>query len=182
MAESLQEKPMEPLLYQLLPELEETGSYRELKGVLPLEVLKKGYQLFNLTGGIPYDIRMTNTGDGVLLRGFAYATGITECARCLEDAPFDVQGAVEGYFIINPNEIEQEESDEEFTAVPDDGLVDLETPIIAAIIFELPQVLFCKEDCAGLCATCGANLNIESCDCAKAPDPDSPFAVLKDLL
>jgi uncharacterized protein len=46
----------------------------------------------------------------------------------------------------------------------------------------------CSEDCRGLCGGCGANLNDESCRCAKEKASDdeqnvtkSPFSVLKGL-
>ena len=170
------------LTFGLLPELEETGSYHELEGVLPLEQIRRGYQIFQLDAGVSYQIELSNTGEGVLLRGFAKAAGTSECARCLEDATFAVEGEVEAYFILKPDEQELGESNDEFIAVEPDGMVDLTAPITAAIIYELPQVLFCREDCAGLCPRCGANLNSESCDCAEKPDPDSPFAVLKGLV
>ena len=169
------------LTYEALPHLAETGSHHKLEGVLPLECVYRGHQPFRLDGGISYMIELSNTGGGVLLRGLARGSGMAECARCLEEAAFDVEGGVEGYFILNPSEQELEFSDDEFNAMPPDGVIDLDAPIIAAIIYELPQVLLCKPDCAGLCANCGANLNMESCDCDSKLNPDSPFAVLKDL-
>jgi uncharacterized protein len=172
-------KPTLP--YKLLPELAELTSSRELAGVLPRETLARGSQLFRLASGIAYDLTLSNTGGGVLLTGSARATGVTECARCLDEASFDVEGAVEGYFILNPDRNEDALADDEFTAVGPDGVVDLAVPIIAAIIFELPQVLLCREDCAGLCPHCGVNLNEQRCGCAEAPAPDSPFAILEQL-
>ena len=168
--------------FKLTPALEETGSVRELNGVLPLEHFYKGYQLFKLEEGVSYDIELSNTGGGVLLRGLAHAIGTTECARCLEEAAFDVESAVEGFFILDPTEQEIEQSDDEMTAVPPDGVVDLMPPILAAIIYELPLVILCNQECAGLCQNCGANLNFENCECALKPDPGHPFAILKDLL
>ena len=175
----MEEQPS--LDYRLLPEFEETGSYRKLEGTLPLTCLRRGHQFFELKDGVSYRIELTNTGGGVLLRGFARSAGIAECARCLEEAAFDVEGGVEGYYILNPTEQEIEQSDDEFTAMPSDGVVDLATPIIAAIIYELPQVLLCREDCAGLCPVCGVNLNVGSCDCDRMDVSDGPFAALNAL-
>jgi uncharacterized protein len=169
------------LPYKLLPELAELASSKELSGQLPYEQLTRGSQVFDLSDGIAYDLTLTNTGGGVLLAGSARAAGMTVCARCLEDAAFEVEGEVEGYFILNPDTRDVELSDDEFVIVGANGVVDLAVSIVAAVIFELPQVLFCKEDCAGLCPVCGANLNEEDCDCADRPSPDHPFAVLSHL-
>ena len=170
------------LTYRLLPDLAETGSHQEAEGVLLLDHLYRGPQRFDLKDGITYTVGFTNSGGGVVLRGLAHAAGSSECARCLEDAAFDVEGAVEGYFILNPTEKEIENSDDEFTAVGRDGIIDLKAPVIAAIIFELPQILLCKDDCAGLCQKCGENLNLMTCGCGQGPDPDHPFAALKVLI
>jgi uncharacterized protein len=170
------------LLHKLLPKLAESGASAELSGVLPCDHLTKGFQVFEFDGQVPYELSLTNTGEGVLLTGTARAKGLSECARCLEDALFEVEGEVQGYFILNPDKQDKELSDDEYTAVGPDGIVDLAPPILAAIVYELPQVLLCRENCAGLCPSCGANRNEEPCDCAKQPSPDSPFAVLKDLV
>jgi uncharacterized protein len=34
------------------------------------------------------------------------------------------------------------------------------------LLLELPMAPVCREDCKGLCPTCGQNLNEASCDCA----------------
>jgi uncharacterized protein len=135
-----------------------------------------------LADGISYELTLANTGEGVLLTGAVQAAGTTECARCLEEAAFEVRGSVEGYYIINPSSRDEELSDDEFTAVGPDGVVDLAIPITAALIYELPQIVLCREDCAGLCPVCGANRNEQDCDCADMPSPDHPFAALKGLI
>jgi uncharacterized protein len=167
--------------YKLLPELEELGASAELEGELDLKQITKGSLAIKLTEGISYNLLLTNTGRGVLLTGTARTAGVTECARCLEDATIEVEGEVVGYYILHPGEEDEELADDEFIAVGPNGIVDLATPVIAAIIFELPQVILCKEDCAGLCPHCGIDLNEQSCTCADEPPADSPFAALSTL-
>ena len=50
-------------------------------------------------------------------------------------------------------------------------------------MYATPFVILCKEDCKGLCPTCGADLNEGPCACDSSDDidPDNPFAVLKNL-
>lgn len=48
------------------------------------------------------------------------------------------------------------------------------------ISLSLPVKPLCGENCAGLCARCGADLNQGGCPCAQER-PDSPFAVLAAL-
>jgi uncharacterized protein len=171
------------LNYKLLPELAELGSSKLLSGKLPLDSLLKGSQDFRFDGGgIDYQLELSNTGGGVLLQGTVAAKCSTECARCLEPAEYLLEGEVEGYYITNPSRADELYSDDEFVVIGTDGLVDLAVPILAAVVYELPMVVLCKEDCAGLCPSCGTNLNVKDCGCLQRPDADHPFAVLKQLM
>jgi uncharacterized protein len=167
--------------YRVRPELADLGDSAELEGVLTLGQISKGALIFELEKGISYTLNLSNTGRGVLLTGTARITGTTECARCLDPAHVEVEGEVVGYYILNPDEEDEEFSDDESIAVDSSGIIDLATPVIAAIIHELPQVPLCKEDCAGLCPQCGVNLNEQSCSCADQPSSDNPFSVLTQL-
>jgi uncharacterized protein len=78
--------------------------------------------------------------------------------------------------------------DELFEAVPlegetyllEDDVIDLEPMVRDALLLELPLAPLCRDDCAGLCPTCGANRNDEPCDCAEA-EPDPRWAALRSL-
>jgi uncharacterized protein len=48
------------------------------------------------------------------------------------------------------------------------------------VSLELPVKPLCREDCAGLCPRCGADMNNDPCECAEVP-ADSPFAALAAL-
>ena len=43
-----------------------------------------------------------------------------------------------------------------------------------------PERILCKEDCKGLCTTCGQNLNDGSCDCERT-DLDPRMAKILDI-
>jgi uncharacterized protein len=43
----------------------------------------------------------------------------------------------------------------------------------------MPMQMICSPGCPGLCPTCGANRNLEACDCGEAAH-HSPFAALAD--
>jgi uncharacterized protein len=52
--------------------------------------------------------------------------------------------------------------------------------IAEQVILALPTQPLCAESCRGLCASCGANLNRESC-CCVAPTGDPRMAVFRTL-
>ena len=53
---------------------------------------------------------------------------------------------------------------------PDDG----------EILMNWPMQVLCKEDCKGLCPSCGANLNLTTCDC-DSTDLDPRMAKIRDV-
>ncbi len=58
--------------------------------------------------------------------------------------------------------------------------IDLADGIQEQVILAFPLRPLCREDCRGLCARCGADLNLGDCRCAPAP-AESPFAALRRL-
>jgi len=58
---------------------------------------------------------------------------------------------------------------------------EIDKSVTDAILLELPTRLLCKDNCKGVCAVCGQNLNKGSCNCNKDGGGESPFAVLKDI-
>jgi uncharacterized protein len=49
---------------------------------------------------------------------------------------------------------------------------------VVSLLF--PVQPLCREDCRGLCPSCGADRNLERCACTEA-SPTSPFAALRNL-
>ena len=65
-----------------------------------------------------------------------------------------------------------EEDDEVEIIDPGSRVIDLVNRVRDAIALELPLRVFCRQDCKGLCSTCGQNLNESDCDCsAEQIDP-----------
>jgi uncharacterized protein len=52
-----------------------------------------------------------------------------------------------------------------------DEAIDLGPLVHEAILGELPMAPLCRDDCQGLCASCGVNRNEEQCSCVAPLDP-----------
>jgi uncharacterized protein len=59
--------------------------------------------------------------------------------------------------------------------------LDLDPAIREYGLLELPMQPLCRSDCAGLCPHCGANRNLERCQCT-VKVADDRFATLRQLL
>lgn len=117
----------------------------------------------------------TREGAGLRLALTAAATLSALCARCLE--PVEQGWTLERELLIRPTDL-----DEEFPELPiaPDGTLDLEDLVYEELVMDAPPVLLCREDCLGLCQTCGKPQ--ASCGCKGDPQGDPRLQVLKQLL
>jgi uncharacterized protein len=174
----------------ITPDLMQNTESREFEGQTMLEPLELGFDTYTFSEPMSFKVRITNTGGALLVQGDVEGVGHTACARCLEDAAIEVGGELDGYYLIPGEEGAPEDLEgDEFEVLGEDKIIDLLPLIEAAILIDLPQIPLCKEDCLGICAGCGADLNTEECTCDKSvatgegadvPSANNPFAVLKD--
>ena len=173
---------MEQFRVELQPDLDQVAGTRVLEGTLETEGYRVGSEQYLTPNGVDYNVTLTNTGEGILLQGSVRCDVQGTCARCLEPVDFDLEGEVEGYYLLEPaDEVEGYEEDE-FECVDEDGSFDIAGQLEAALVFATPYQTLCDDDCKGLCPKCGANLNEGPCACdADDIDDDNPFAALKNL-
>ena len=115
------------------------------------------------------------TQQGLLLQGEFGAEAALECVRCLEIFSQPLKWSFCDLYAFEKRNIT-----DSGLLVPEDAQIDLEPLLREYALLEFPISPVCKPDCKGLCPVCGENLN--QIDCGHRPEPDSPFAALKDLL
>jgi uncharacterized protein len=119
------------------------------------------------------DISRT-TGDGYALRLRFDATLTGPCTRCLEPA--------EPTYSVDAREVSQPgETDELDSPYVDGGVLDLRQWSRDAFALVLPAKLLCRPDCAGLCAICGADLNVAGPEHHHERRPDPRWAKLSEV-
>jgi uncharacterized protein len=124
-------------------------------------------------------VSFTRATSGIVFRQRLATTLRGPCQRCLEDAAVPLAIDATEYEDARPG------TDEDLrTQYLVDQRLDLSAWARDAIALALPAQILCADDCAGLCAQCGANLNEGPCGCAlPPPDPRlAKLAALKDLL
>jgi uncharacterized protein len=135
-------------------------------------------------GGEPYSVtpelvpvrldvsRTTGLGWALRLRFRAGLAG--PCMRCLEPAAPE--------FEVDVREVSQPGGGEEMSTpyMGEDAELDVARWARDALALELPGQLTCRDDCAGLCSQCGANLN-EDPGHRHESAPDPRWAKLGEL-
>ena len=181
---------MSEAAYIALPdELFEVSGGSAFSGAFDLRELKVGPDTLRFDEPLPWDVFITNTGEGTLfVSGTISGDAIVECARCLEPFVMDLEGDVEGWvFLSDPgDDLPEDMEEDEFVVVDEHRGADIGVFLKAALVLDVPYVPLHDEDCQGLCPQCGKNLNEGPCDCPDIHDEDfenakNPFAALKDF-
>ena len=101
----------------------------------------------------------------ILVTGNLSASGRAECSRCLDEFELTWKVPVE---IIVLRRVDSDDGEGNSLVVcQSNGELDLESPLRECLILGYPQAPVCSEDCKGLCAQCGTNLNKSTCGCIK---------------
>jgi len=118
---------------------------------------------------------------GIVVIGTVKALWVGECRRCLGDVGGDLE--IDVREIYEPRTAGEEaasiEAEEDTYPLLGDQL-DLMPLARDAILLSLPLAPLCRQDCAGLCQTCGKNRNEGPCGCLPE-DSDDRWATLNAL-
>lgn len=130
-------------------------------------------------------VRMTRTPKGVLVDVDVHGAVEFECGRCLTRyaQPLELHFSEEYHQTVNVHtgaRLSAPEEDDVFL-IDETHRLDLADAMNEYALLNLPAAPRCSDDCKGLCAECGKNLNEGPCDCI--PDVvDDRFAELGKLL
>ena len=100
------------------------------------------------------DLRLESVMEGVLVSGAVTASVVGECARCLGPVGGEVVAEIQELFAYPDSSTEETTSQDEVSRLEGDYL-DLEPVARDAVLLVLPLIPLCREDCLGLCGTCG---------------------------
>ncbi len=136
-------------------------------------------EIVDITGGnglIQGEVRLMRTDRSILAKGTLHTKIELTCSRCLrlfsyslalniEEEYFPTADVVTGVSLPLPDEPGC------FT-IDEDNILDLTGAIQQYTLLAMPMKPLCNEKCAGLCPTCGYNLNQTLCNCSPKPaDP-----------
>jgi uncharacterized protein len=113
-------------------------------------------------------------GGGYALRLRFDARIMGPCMRCLAEA--------EPLFEVEAREVSQPGGGDDLQSpYLQNGVLDVGAWARDALALALPTQILCKDDCAGLCAVCGADLNAAGIDHEHESSPDPRWAKLSEI-
>jgi uncharacterized protein len=151
-----------------------------------------------LQGPLAVSLDLTNIEGLVAVTGVLEGTIVRECVRCLKKYEDPLAFSVRATFVpepkssprhpkrIDPRKARAEVVEAEPEEEPDDqyqyqgNQLDLASMLREHMILSAPMQPLCNDDCLGLCAQCGKNLNEGPCRCVAEP-PIPAFRVVQSM-
>lgn len=153
----------------------QSGEGRRLELEVRVDALQYGGERYGAEPSrvpVALDVSRTTSGFSLQLRFEAVLFG--PCMRCLEDA--------EEAMKIDAWEFDQPGGGEELQSPYLSGdELDVRSWARDALALALPTQIVCREECLGLCAVCGENLNEAAPGHAHEAAPDPRWAKLSEL-
>jgi uncharacterized protein len=166
---------VQDLTYSVADLLGRPGEYREFS-VAPV-LSGVGTALARLSEKpIRADLRAESVVEGILVTGPLAGALDLKCARCLRGFEGDLTLDLLELFVLPGQERPKDEDAYSISGKE----IRLEPMLRDAVTLALPLNPLCREDCAGLCAQCGRDLNDGACDC-RTDDVDPRWADLASI-
>lgn len=153
----------------------QSGEGRKLELEVRVDALQYGGERYGAEPSrVPVALDVSRTTSGFSLRLRFEAVLFGPCMRCLEDAGEAMT--------IDAWEFDQPRGGEELQSPYLSGdELDVRSWARDALALALPTQIVCREECLGLCAVCGENLNEAAPGHAHEAAPDPRWAKLSEL-
>jgi uncharacterized protein len=140
----------------------------------PLELAGQSYAISSESVPVRLDVSRPSNGYAFRLRFPLRIEG--PCMRCLENAALETE--------VEAREVAQDNTEDEELRSPyvENDELDLGRWAHDAAVLAIPTQFLCRQDCAGLCPTCGESLNDSNpADHEHEAAPDPRWAKLQEL-
>jgi uncharacterized protein len=160
------------------------GPRERYEKVYPPEAFPSEGETFRVVAPVSLAFDIVKDKAHFQLIGTVKTTLELPCSRCVEPFLWPIENAFDLRYqphAVNTGEGEREiEEDDLTTAFYENEQIDLRELMREQFYLTLPMKPLCRDDCKGLCAMCGTNLNRGTCDCKREWE-DPRLAVLKTL-
>jgi uncharacterized protein len=135
-------------------------------------VIKAGSLQFYQSDSYPNDIsvsaKINKFGSNISCQINVKTSAHFNCDRCLSEFDRQINERFELLFYLGPKKLETDEEDIIHLS-PEVKEIDIDPHIQEVLILALPMKQLCSENCRGICAGCGIDLNTDRCECKEKP-------------
>jgi uncharacterized protein len=114
--------------------------------------------------------RLSGAGDGrYYFTGEFAGSAVGECTRCLITVPVRAGDSIQCLF-VSSDEDGLDDDPDVFLLDAKSRSIDVRPAVREGWILAVPPFVLCRDDCKGLCPTCGVDRNVTACNCASTVD------------
>lgn len=133
---------------------------------------------YPVTGKEPFVLHVRKEEDHLHVDGETEVKLCMPCDRCLSDV--EITFPIRIRRDVSLREERNGDYDADELSFIDGCNIDTDKLVLDEIVVALPTKILCREDCAGLCPSCGRNLNEGPCDC-QTEYADPRMAAIADI-
>jgi uncharacterized protein len=127
---------------------------------------------FTMASPVRYELKAQKMGDRVRIEGSVHGSMGMACGRCLDEFSYPINSCLDielapAELAPQATELELRSDDLDLYYFEGDE-IDVDPFIYDEVLLNVPLRPLCREDCAGLCPTCGLNRNNNACSCDQA--------------
>lgn len=113
------------------------------------------------------DVTLTRTRSGLMVKCETIASVTGNCSRCLKPIDYAVSYSFEEESLPRVAASEDSSSPSQFDnlSIDEGQMLDLSEAIQQYTLLTMPAKPLCHPDCAGICPSCGQDLNKYPCQC-----------------
>lgn len=128
------------------------------------------------------EVRLSRTGRSILAHAVVRTAFEEQCSRCLRPITSAVEATVDEEALpsidIGSGQAVDRSAEPDALRLDDHHELDLSEPIREAVSLAEPVAPLCRPDCAGLCETCGVDLNTDPTHAHSDASIDPRLAIL----
>lgn len=134
-----------------------------------------------ISGDVDVDLTLESTLDDIVVSGVLSVAWSGECRRCLCTLSDRLRLEVEERYAESADDDHRTPQPGDLDLFPIvNGQIDLRPMVREELLLAVPDAPLCRDDCPGLCPTCGADLSNGLCGC-ETDVRDERWAALDQL-
>ena len=130
-------------------------------------------------GNIEVEVKLTRAHDQLILDSVVRVNAVFECDRCMTTVSKQLNADYEMVYLQGMEAVENNSDNIAYISSETDA-IDISNDVRDFAILAVPMKKLCRENCKGLCPSCGKNLNEGECLCTN-DDTDIKWKPLMEL-
>jgi uncharacterized protein len=116
-------------------------------------------------GNLKVGVQLEKTKNQIFITSSIECSHNSQCDRCLKNFEQTLTAKYNMSYVYDIEHKDEYDEDVVTVITKEVDIIDITRDVREYLLLAVPFKNICKEECKGLCAHCGKDLNIETCEC-----------------